>query len=49
MIGPVVGALTFHQCGGVQVKAVSGLILLVLYSPLGDISPVTQVIPLTKK
>ena len=45
----MVGALTFHQCGRVQVKTVSGLILLVLYSPLGDFSPVTQVFPSHQK
>ena len=45
----MVGALTFHQCGHVQIKAVSGLILLVLYSALGDFSPDTQVFPSHQK
>ena len=34
-----------QMCGGFQVKAASGLILLVLFFPLGDFSPVTQVFP----
>ena len=33
----------------VQIKAVSGLILLVLYSALGDFSPDTQVFPSHQK
>ena len=38
-----------QMCGGFQVKAASGLILLVLFSPLGDFFPCYTSIPLSPK
>jgi len=48
MVGVVVRALVFHQCGPVSISAlgvICGLSLLVLYSAMRDFSPGTAVFP----
>ena len=51
MVGVVVRALTFHQCGPGSISALGvkcGLSLLVLYSAMRGFSLGTPVFPLTK-